>query len=470
MRDLKVDLCVIGAGSAGLSVAAGAAQLGLKVALFEHREMGGDCLNWGCVPSKALIAAADAAHAARTSARLGVSAAPDISWQTVKAHVHAAIARIAPIDSQERFEGLGVSVIREHARFVDPFTVQSNGVRVRARRFVIATGAHPAIPPIPGLAETPHLTNETVFSLEALPRRLLILGGGAIGVELGQAFRRLGAEVVILEALRLLNGADEEAAGLVRAQLAADGVEFVEGAKAASVARSDAGVALTLADGRVFDGSHLLIAAGRAPAIEGLGLEAANVRFTRKGVETSPTLRTSNPRVWALGDAAGRELLTHAAGWHASVFVRNALFKAHTRADGQPIPNVVYADPEIAQIGLTEAQAAERYGAAITTVRWAFEENDRAVAEADPRGFAKIIVGRKGRIVGATIVGAHAGDLIAAISLAMANRLTIRALTNPVIAYPTRSEIWKRAAGAYYTPLLFSARTRALVRVLQRIP
>jgi len=471
MKDHKADICIIGAGSAGLSVAAGAAQLGLQVVLFEAREMGGDCLNWGCVPSKALIAAADAAHHARTSERLGVAADPRVDWAAVKAHVQGAIAHIAPIDSQERFEGLGVTVIREHARFIDPRTVQSRGHRVRARRFVIAAGSHAAIPPIPGLSDTPYLTNETIFTLDALPKRLVVLGGGAIGAELGQAFRRLGAEVTIVEALRLLNGADEEAADVVRIQLKADGVVLHEGAKVTAAAKTPDGIVLTLEAGETVSGSHLLVAAGRTPALADLGLEEAGVAFTRKGVTTKPNLRTANPRVWALGDAAGRELLTHAAGWHASAFVRNALFKARTRADSQPIPAVVYTDPELAQIGQTEAQAIAEHGeSAITTVRWPFHENDRAVAEADTRGLAKIIIGKKGAILGATIVGAHAGDIVAAIGVAMANKLPIRALTNPVIAYPTRSEIWKRAAGAYYTPLLFSGRTKALVGFLQRIP
>ncbi|MBI1186747.1 MAG: dihydrolipoamide dehydrogenase, partial [Alphaproteobacteria bacterium] len=382
MKDHKVDLCVIGAGSAGLSAAAGAVQLGLSVVLFEHREMGGDCLNWGCVPSKALIAAADAAHGAHTSGRFGVSASPSVDWSAVKAHVQAAIAHIAPIDSQERFEGLGVAVIRERARFINPRTVQSQSARVRARRFVIATGSHPAIPPIPGLADAPYHTNETIFTIDALPVHLLILGGGAIGVELGQAFRRLGAKVTIVEAMRLLDGADEEAVNIVRAQINADGVVVREGAKVAAVARAGEGVSLTLEYGETIGGSHLLIAAGRTPALEGLGLEAAGVAFTKKGVATKANLRAvGNPRVWALGDAAGRELLTHAAGWHASVFVRNALFKAASRADSQPIPAAVYSDPELAQIGLTETQAAQKHGErAITVVRWPFHENDRAVA------------------------------------------------------------------------------------------
>jgi pyruvate/2-oxoglutarate dehydrogenase complex dihydrolipoamide dehydrogenase (E3) component len=475
MRDIKADLCVIGAGSAGLSAAAGAVQLGLKVVLFEAREMGGDCLNWGCVPSKSLIAAAKAANDARGAGRLGVDATPSVDWAKVKAHVKGVIAKIEPHDSQERFERLGVTVIREAARFLDHRTVVSETVRVRARRFAIATGSHPVIPDIPGLRDAAFHTNETIFDLEDLPKRLLVLGAGAVGVELGQAFRRLGAEVTIVEAARALGGADREAADIVLAVLRRDGIELLEGWKAISVSTKPGQVALRVSDSqgveRVLEGTHLLVAVGRSPNLHGLDLDKAGVAFDRKGVKTSLKLRTANPRIWALGDCAGRELFTHAAGWHASAFVRNALFKAATPVDSLAIPSVVYAEPELAQIGLTEADAAESLGAAsINVARSSFAENDRALCEDDTQGFVKIVIGKGGRILGATIVGAHAGDLIAPIALAMAEKLTIRSLTKPVLPYPTRSEAWKRAAGAYFTPLLFSERTRALVRVLQSIP
>jgi pyruvate/2-oxoglutarate dehydrogenase complex dihydrolipoamide dehydrogenase (E3) component len=472
---MKADLCIIGAGSAGLSAAAGAAQLGLRVVLFEKGEMGGDCLNWGCVPSKSLIAAAKAAHAAREASRLGVQAAAHVEWSKVRAHVKGVIAKIAPYDSQERFEGLGVTVVREAARFLDRRTVVSESVCARARRIVVATGSHPIAPEIAGLRDAPFLTNETVFDLDELPKRLIVLGGGAIGVELGQAFRRLGSEVVIVEAACALGGADRDAADIVLARLRSEGAEILEGWKANAVSSAPGQVTLRIAGDRgaerSLEGSHLLVAVGRAPALQGLDLEKAGVAYDRKGIKTSQTLRTTNPRIWALGDCAGRGFFTHAAGWHASAFVRNALFKTSTAVDALPIPNVVYADPELAQIGLTEAEALERFGvAAIKVVRWSFEENDRALCEGDATGFVKIVTGKGGRILGSTIVGAEAGDLIAPIALAMSAKLPIRSLTNPVLPYPTRSEAWKRAAGAYFTPLLFSDRTRALVRMLQSIP
>jgi pyruvate/2-oxoglutarate dehydrogenase complex dihydrolipoamide dehydrogenase (E3) component len=469
---LTPDLCIIGAGAAGLSVAAGAAQLGLSVVLFEAGEMGGDCLNYGCVPSKALIAAATLVHKARNGAAIGLdTTGVAVDWPRVKAHVKRAIAAIAPHDSQERFEGLGVTVIREQARFADARTVISAGARVRARRFVIATGSRPVLPPIPGLAEAGALTNETIFDIAALPSKLLILGGGAIGIELGQAFRRLGAQVTIVEAARALGAADVEAREVVLARLRAEGVEVLEGWKATQV---EGAARLTIAsergETRSLEGSHLLVATGRAPALANLDLEAANVAYDMSGVHTSATLRSvSNRRVWALGDAAGRGLFTHLAGWHASVFVRNVLFKARTRADALAIPSVTFSDPELAQIGFTEAEARQHVDG-VQAARWSFSDNDRAQSAADTEGFCKLVIGKGGKILGATIVGADAGELLAPIALAMAEKRSVRSLTGPVLPYPTRGEIVKRAAGAYYTPKLFSPATRVLVNLLKNIP
>lgn len=500
MKEYKPDLCIIGAGSAGLSLAAGAAQLGLSVVLFEAGEMGGDCLNYGCVPSKALIAAASRAQAMRDAGGFGIHAVePRVDWYGVKAHVKSVIAAIAPNDSQARFEGLGVTVIRERARFDDARTIVSDSARVRARRMVIATGSRASLPPIPGLGSVGALTNETIFDLEELPSPLIVLGGGAIGVELGQAFRRLGSQVTIVEALNVLGNADREAAEIVLARLREDGVQILEGWRAESVARKADGIALDLlgppasppamvdasrtagsfassaaggdAGGprRTLTGSHLLIATGRAPNFEGLNLEASGIAFDKRALTTSPTLRsTSNSSVWALGDAAGGGF-THTAGWHASVFVRNVLFKARTHADAVAMPAVVYSDPELAQIGLTEAQALERDGDGVKVTRVDFHDNDRAQAQRDTDGFCKLAIGKGGSILGATIVGAEAGELIAPIALAMSSRLGARALTGPVLPYPTRGEIWKRAAGAYFTPTLFSPGTRRLVSVLKRI-
>ncbi|MEQ1619073.1 MAG: FAD-dependent oxidoreductase [Terricaulis sp.] len=496
-QTLKPDLCIIGAGSAGLSLAAGAAQLGLSVVLFEAGEMGGDCLNYGCVPSKALIAAAARAQAMREANRFGIAACEPVpDWAQVKAHVQRVIAAIAPNDSQERFEALGVVVIRERARFADAAIVESDSARVRAKRTIIATGSRAAIPPIPGLEQVGPLTNETIFDIHELPRHLIVLGAGAIGVELGQAFRRLGSQVTIVEAATALAGADREAAEIMLARLRAEGVEVLEGWRAQSASSHADGIALeileppatalaseaaervvsSVAGGdaggprKTLTGSHLLVAAGRKPNFDGLNLETAGIAFDKRAIATSPTLRsTTNPNVWALGDAAGGGF-THSAGWHASVFVRNVLFKARTRADALPMPAVTYSDPELAQIGLTEDLARQQFGDRVKVMRVDFHDNDRAQAQRDTEGFCKLVIGKGGRLLGATIVGAEAGELIAPIALAMASKLGVRALTSPILPYPTRAEIIKRAAGAYFAPTLFSKGTRALVGMLKRLP
>ncbi len=468
----RVDLVVIGAGAGGLSVAAGAAQLGLKVVLYEAGRMGGDCLNVGCVPSKALLAAAARAHALRTARRFGVRAeGVRIEWEEVRAHLRQVIEAIAPIDSQERFEGLGVRVVRERARFTGPDAIASPSTAFTARRFVIATGARAAVPPLPGLAETPFLTNETVFDLESLPRRLVVLGAGPVGIELGQAFSRLGAEVVLIEAGRALAGMDEEAGELAVAGLRGEGVRIREGAGAVATERApDGGVRVRLADGTVEAGSHLLLALGRTPELADLGLEAAGVAYDGRGVRTTESLRSSNPRIWAVGDAAGRGQLTHAASMHAALFVRTALFRAPGRLAAAAVPKVVYCDPEIAQIGLTEAEARARFGARIRIARAEFQDNDRARTERAEAGFAKLVVGPGGRLLGAVIAGHQAGELIQIAGLALAAKTPLSALAQAIAPYPTRGEIVKRAAGAYYAPALFSARARTLVGLLQVFP
>ena len=468
-KTLKVDMAVIGAGSGGLSVAAGAAQLGLTVVLFEKGEMGGDCLNYGCVPSKALIAAASAAHEARRAGPLGVSSGSvTVDFPKVMAHIHAAIATIAPNDSQTRFEGFGVQVVREAARFVDDRTLASVSIRVEARKIVVATGSRAAVPPIPGLDAVPYLTNESLFDLTELPKRLIVLGGGPIGVELGQAFRRLGSEVVIIEADALLGREEPDAAAVVLAQLRADGVEVMAGCKATQV---EAGPTLTVeCDGRTrkVTGSHLLIAVGRKPSLDGLDLDKAGVTTDRNGIVTDKSLRSSNKRVYAVGDAAGRGQFTHLAGAHASLLVRRAVFALPVNADSLQVPRVTYCDPELASIGLGEAEARKAHGEEIRVETFDFAENDRAIAEGDTRGFGKLITTHKGKVLGVTLVGRHAGDHIHLWSLVLSAGLKLSRLTSMIAPYPTRGEIGKRLAGQWYTPALFSGRTRAIVSILKR--
>lgn len=473
-RKLKADLIVIGAGSGGLSAAAGAAMFGLNVILYEKAEMGGDCLNYGCVPSKALLTAAKYAQSAREGGKYGVTTTePKVDWEAVKAHVQSAIDTIAPVDSVERFEGLGVTVIKEHARFKDKKTVVSSTTAATARRIIVATGSRAFIPPIPGLSETPYITNETIFSLPQQPEHLVILGGGPIGLEMAQAFTRLGTKVTVIEMGRALARSDAGHAAMALDVLREEGVTILEGHKAAKVS-GEAGAIRVEAESddgtKAVSGSHLLVAVGRSAVTDGLNLEAGGVDYDRGGVQVTEKLRSvSNPRVWALGDVAGKGQFTHLAGWHASVFARRAFFKQNSKASDLPLPAVTYVSPEIAQVGLTEAEAREQYGDSVTVSAFPFHENDRAIAEGKTLGEAKLII-RKGKILGASIVGEGAGDIIQIVGYGMSNKLGVQSLTNFISPYPTRAEVVKRAASAHFTPTVFGKNAKRLVGLLQRIP
>lgn len=465
-ENIKADLCIIGAGSGGLSLAAGAAQLGRKVVLFEEGEMGGDCLNTGCIPSKALIAAAARAHAMRNAEKFGVkSVEPDIDFAAVIDHVHSVIAAIAPVDSQERFEGFGVKVIRAHATFTGEQTVEGGDTRVHAKHIVIATGSRPSTPPIPGLDATPYFTNETIFENRKLPKHLIVVGGGPIGVELAQAHARLGSEITIIEGGPSILGKDDpELVEIVRQQLTKDGVRIIEGAMVEKISGDEGNISVR-AGQQTVSGTHLLVAAGRTPSVEGLNLEAAGVTYDRKGVTVDNGLRTTNKRIYAMGDVAGGRQFTHVAGYHASVLVRKILFKAPAKNNEHLAPWVTYVDPELAQVGLIESEAKARHDDA-KTVSWRVDENDRAQAERDTRGLIKVVAKKNGEILGASIVGKNAGDLIQPWAYAIANGQKIKSFTNYIAPYPTRGELAKRAAGQWYTPALFSDRTRKLVSLL----
>lgn len=467
---LKTDLCVIGAGAGGLSVAAGAVQMGARVVLIEAGEMGGDCLNHGCVPSKALLAAAARAQAMRAAAGFGIAAVdPQVDFAAVKDHVARTIAAIAPHDSQARFEALGCTVIRAHARFTGRDTVQAGGRTIRARRFVIATGSRPAIPPLPGLQAVPYLTNETLFALREAPGHLLILGGGPIGVEMAQAHRRLGVPVTLVESGRLLGREDPDLVAILRARLQAEGVVVIEGIAAAQVAGVAGDIALTLADGRVLRGSHLLLATGRRAALDGLELEAAGVAHGPQGVLVDAGLRAQgNARIFAVGDAAGQGQFTHLAGSHAGVVIRRALFGLPAKA-GAAVPRVTYADPELAQIGLTEAEARATHGAAVQVLRWGFDQNDRALAMRTTEGLMKAMV-VKGRVVGVSILGPQAGELLAPWAMVLGRRGGPGTLAGLMLPYPTLSEVSKRTAAAYFSAKLFdNAWLKRGVRLVQRL-
>ena len=465
-KHIDADLCIIGAGSGGLSVAAGAAQLGRNVVLLEKGEMGGDCLNYGCVPSKALLAAAKHAESIREADKFGVKApTPVIDYAAVMDHVHDVIASIAPHDSQERFEGFGVTVIRETGEFVGPREVAAGEHRIAAKHIIVATGSAPFVPPIPGLEETPHFTNETLFENRERPNHLLIIGGGPIGVEMAQAHRRLGSDVTIIEAASILNADDPECVEVVRNQLMREGVILKEQAKAQKVFGAAGSITIELDTGESVSGSHVLVAVGRKPNVDNLGLETAGIEYDRKGIKTNARLQTSNSRVYAIGDVAGGPQFTHMAGDHASTIVRNVLFKSRSRRNDALIPRVTYCDPELASVGLSEIEAKATYPD-MKVARFDAADNDRARAEKRTEGFIKAFTKKNGEILGATIVAKGAGEQIGSWAYALANKQKIRSFTNFVAPYPTFGELSKRVAGAWYTPTLFSDRTRKLVKLL----
>jgi len=467
---LAPDLCVIGAGSGGLSVAAATAALNVPVVLIEKGRMGGDCLNYGCVPSKALLAAAKHAVASRKLNAFGLRSAPaEIDFAKVHAHVHGVIDAIAPADSRERFTGLGVHVIEGTARFKDATTVAVGDFEIKARRFVIATGSTPAVPPIAGLAETPYLTNETVFDLKHAPAHLIVIGAGAVGLELAQAHRRLGAKVTVLEAATALANDDPECTAIVLDQLAREGVVIRAGTRVTKVARAGDAVSVAVAGPQgeeTIEGSDLLIATGRRPNVDGLALDAAGVTVEAAGIVVDRRMRTTNKRVYAIGDVAGGHF-THAANYHAGIVLRNALFRLPARANENAIPRVTFTEPELAHVGLTEAQARERHRS-VQVLRWPYHENDRAQAERETQGHIKVMTAANGRILGATIVGAHAGELITTWTLALSRGLNIRAMTEIVVPYPTLSEIGKRAAITYFSSSLTSPKVRRVIGFLRR--
>lgn len=466
---IKTDILVIGAGSGGLSVAAGAVQMGAKVVLLEGHKMGGDCLNFGCVPSKALLAAGKQAHAMGSGGRFGITpVAAEVSYAGAKDHVHKVIETIAPVDSQERFEGLGVRVIREYGRFLNAREVQAGDNVITARRIVIATGSRPFVPPIPGLDTVPYETNETIFDLRERPEHLIIIGGGPIGMEMAQAHVRLGSKVTVLEGAKALGKDDPELAAIVLERLRGEGVGIVEGAQAERIEGGPGAITVHTGGGQSHSGTHLLIAVGRTPNLDALDLDKAGIAHDRRGLTVDASLRTTNKRVYGVGDVAGPLQFTHVAGYHAGIVIRQIVLGLPAKARTDHIPWATYTDPELAQVGLTEAQAREIHGDKLEVARFAYHENDRAIAEGKTTGLIKVMV-VKGRPVGASIAGASAGDLIGVWALALANRMKMSAIAGMVAPYPTLGEINKRAAGAYFSPRLFdNPLLKRIVGVVQR--
>ena len=473
METLTPDICVIGAGSGGLTVAAAAAQLGASVVLIEAAQMGGDCLNYGCVPSKAFIASAKRAHTIVHTQMFGVATESlKVNFGRIHEHVQGVIDSIAPHDSVERFEGLGVTVIQERGTFTDRNTVTAGEYQIKARRFVIATGSRPAVPPIEGLKDVPYFTNETIFKQTRKPGHLLVIGAGPIGMELAQAHRRLGSDVTIIDMAKPLAKDDPELVAIVRRKIEAEGVNILDGVAVKSVAQAGQSIAITIErDGEpeVITGTHLLVAAGRKPNLDELGLDAAGIKTERNAVRVNKGLRTSNRKVYAIGDVTGSLQFTHMAGYQAGLVVRNALFGLPVSVNTSIIPWATYTDPELAHVGHTEDSARQKFGDRFRIVRVSYAENDRARAEHRTEGMLKVIFARNGRILGASVAGLQAGEIISLFAYAIANNLKASSLTRFVAPYPTLTELVKRAGVEFYRDQLSNpwlARLRRFARLL----
>ncbi len=473
---LTPDICVIGAGSGGLSVASGAAQMGADVVLLEGHKMGGDCLNVGCVPSKAILAAAHKANDIRRGAEsFGVSSnGVKIDMSGVHKHIHGVIGTIAPHDSVERFESFGVNVISEYGTFNSPTEVQAGNIKIRARYFVIATGSVPFVPPIKGLDTVDYLTNENIFDLTDLPDHLIVVGGGPIGCEMAQAFRHLGAEVSLVSLGSIMEHDDPDIVDVARQKFIADGINLYENTATEDISKdkSDIIVNVKTKDGEMIaiKGSHLLMATGQRAAIEKLNLEKANIQTDRRGIMVDKAMRTSTKKIFAIGDATNTFQFTHIAGYQAGIVIQRALFKMPAKANYNAVPWVTYTDPEVANVGMNETIATKKLGAGnFQLLKWHYNENDRAQSERATEGFIKVIITPKGKILGATIVGKQAGELLMPWSLAISKGLKVKDIAQLIVAYPTVSEVNKRVAGSYFTPKIFSPKVRKIVGFIAKI-
>lgn len=452
----EFDICVIGGGAGGLVVAAGGATLGAKVALVEKHEhgMGGDCLHYGCVPSKSLLKSAKVAHLMRHADKYAIEpATPRVEMTRVMQRVASVITSIQPNDSPERFRGMGVDVSFGEGKFTDPATFELNGRKLTARNFVIATGSRPGVPPIPGLAQVPYLTNETVFSIRESVESLIVIGAGPIGCELAQAFCRLGAKVTVVDLVsQILPREDQDLADVVRKQLETDGIAFCLDVTPSKVTAAGGRITLWIKskDGQesAIEASHLLVAAGRKQNVEGLSLEAAGVQLDKGRILSDSTLRTSNKSIYVCGDVAGSYQFTHMAEHHAGIVLRNILnplpFKFAT-AQTRAVPWCTFTDPELARVGMSEAEAKSQ-NLPHRVYRFPFEDMDRARAESETEGFAKIVTDPKGVLLGAAIVGSHAGELIHEYVLAVAKGLKASELSSVIHIYPTLAQINRRVA------------------------
>ena len=472
-NDHHFDIAIIGGGSGGLSLASGSAQLGLKIALIEGHKMGGDCLNYGCIPSKALLAAAKSIYQIRyKAAKFGAEIEfKSLDFSKVMNHVRSVIKTIEPHDSVERFESLGVRVFKEYGHFVDSNTLKAGDQTISARKIVIATGSSPFIPPIKGIDTIDYLSNETIFDITVLPEHLVVIGGGPIGCELAQAFAMLGSKVTVIEVMSILPRDDKDCVAVVRDSLQNTGIELLEQSQVNEVILKDDAtidVLITTSDGdKVLTGSHVLLATGRRPNVSKLSLEKAGVAYSKKGIEVNNRLQTSQKHIYAIGDVAGPYQFTHMASYQSGIVLRNIAFKIPAKANYDTVPWVTYTSPELSHVGKSAADIKDDSELIIT--QWQFKQSDRAQTEDETNGLIKVITSKKGRIYGATIVGAHAGELILPWTMAIREGKSLRAFTDTIAPYPTLSEISKQVSGEFYKPKLFSGKVRTLVSWLQKL-
>lgn len=470
---LNFDICVIGAGAAGLSIAAGASQLGVRVALIEAHKMGGDCLNYGCIPSKTLLAIAKHYDQANNSEKYGFNANPQpIQINNVMTKVKAAIKTIEPHDSIERFTNLGVTVMSGHAKFVSDKQIIVNETLINARYFIIATGSMPMIPPLKGLDTVKYLTNETIFDLMETPKHLLVLGGGPIGCEMAEAFAMLGIKVTLIVRKNILPKDDPELTSILRGQLLKHKITLLEQTSVNEIKYNLDGeieLSCSSSDNELLkiNASHLLVATGRTPNINQLDLAKAKVISHEKGIIVDGRLRTSNKRIFAVGDVTGSFQFTHIAGYHAGIVIRNILFRQRAKVNYCAVPWVTYTTPELAHVGLSLAEAQKAYPNKIKLNEFAFENNDRAVTEQETVGKIKLITHSSGKVLGVSILGAHAGELITPWTDLINRGETVKQITKNIIPYPTLSDINKQVVGEYYKPILFTNKVKCLVKLLK---
>ena len=463
---IRADICIIGAGAAGLSVAAVAAQLDRKVVLIEEHKMGGDCLNYGCVPSKAMLAAAHKVSEIEAAAEFGIKVENlKVDFKKVKTHIQNVIKAIEPHDSVERFEELGVQVLKGHGEFISRHQVKCGKKVVQAKYFVIATGSKAFVPPIKGLDKVPYLTNESIFGLKACPKHLVVIGGGPIGLEMAEAHRKLGAKVTVLEAFRVLPKDDPEFVKILKEKLIAGGIDIKEGIKIQKITGKKDEIEIHCGGKKAIKASHLLVATGRRANLKGLNLKAAKIKIDEGRIVLDDRLRSSNKKIFVLGDAAGGPQFTHFAGYHAGVAIKNILFKIPAKAKDYVLPWVTYTKPELAHTGLTLVGARKKYDD-VEVVTWPYLENDRAQAVKETEGFVKIIARKNGLVLGVSIIGEQAGEMINFWSFVIKEKMKLSKVTDMIVAYPTLFEVNKRAAGKFYSPALFGAKTKWLVKFL----